>query len=275
MPGDREPHAAEPASPPPRERVFNVPGVVLALSAVLALIHLAVAFLLGTGQTNELILWTAFSPLRYVASSPGDPLTGWGPRIWTFVTYAFLHVNLNHLVFNLLWLVAFGAPVARRFGATRFLVFYAVTAAAGALAYLIVRWGTPALMIGASASVSGAMGAAMRFVFQRGGPLGMIGRADDESFRVPAAPLTAVFRDGRVLAFLAVWFGVNLLFGLGAISMPGMQGAAIAWEAHIGGLLAGLLGFSLFDRTSSPAQPAAPQDTDRPPTAGDDPTARP
>ena len=40
---------------------------------------------------------------------------------------------------------------------------------------------------------------------------------------MPAAPLTAMLRDPRILAFLAVWFGVNLLFGVGAITMPGMR----------------------------------------------------
>jgi membrane associated rhomboid family serine protease len=53
-------------------------------------------------------------------------------------------------------------------------------------------------------------------------------------------------RDVRVLAFLVVWFGVNLLFGVGTISMPGVE-QSIAWQAHIGGFLAGLLLFPLFD----------------------------
>jgi membrane associated rhomboid family serine protease len=49
-----------------------------------------------------------------------------------------------------------------------------------------------------------------------------------------------------VLVFLLVWFGVNLLFGVGWFSMPGVE-HAVAWEAHVGGFLAGLLGFSAFD----------------------------
>ena len=66
---------------------------------------------------------------------------GWGPKIWTFVTYAFLHADLNHLIFNLVWLLAFGPPIARRFGAVRFLVFCRATAAAGALAHLVTHLG--------------------------------------------------------------------------------------------------------------------------------------
>jgi membrane associated rhomboid family serine protease len=49
-----------------------------------------------------------------------------------------------------------------------------------------------------------------------------------------------------VLAFLAIWFGVNIIFGVGSIAI-GMEGANVAWQAHIGGFFAGLLLFSLFD----------------------------
>jgi membrane associated rhomboid family serine protease len=43
-----------------------------------------------------------------------------------------------------------------------------------------------------------------------------------------------------------VWFGVNIIFGLGSISV-GAEGATVAWQAHIGGFIAGLMLFSLFD----------------------------
>jgi membrane associated rhomboid family serine protease len=43
-----------------------------------------------------------------------------------------------------------------------------------------------------------------------------------------------------------VWFGVNILFGMGTIATPGVE-QAVAWQAHIGGFLAGLILFALFD----------------------------
>jgi membrane associated rhomboid family serine protease len=58
--------------------------------------------------------------------------------------------------------------------------------------------------------------------------------------------LLASLRNTRVLGFLAVWFGVNIIFGMGSIAI-GADGASVAWQAHIGGFLAGLLLFSLFD----------------------------
>jgi membrane associated rhomboid family serine protease len=53
-------------------------------------------------------------------------------------------------------------------------------------------------------------------------------------------------RNPRVLGFLAIWFGVNIIFGIGSIAI-GADGASVAWQAHIGGFLAGLMLFSLFD----------------------------
>ncbi len=232
--------------PPPRERMFNVPGAVLALAALLAAVHALLALVLTTEQANDLLSLFAFSPLRYADTVPSGLPAWWGPQLWSFVTYAFFHADINHLAINLVWLLAFGPPIARRFGPTRFLIFCAATAAAGAAAHLATHLGEFAPMIGASAAISGTMAAAMRFVFQHGGPLGLIGRGEAESYHVPAASLSAMLRDSRILAFLAVWFGVNLLFGLGAVAMPGSEGT-VAWQAHIGGFLAGLLGFSLFD----------------------------
>jgi membrane associated rhomboid family serine protease len=171
---------------------------------------------------------------------------GWGAAVWTFVTYAFIHGSLVHLFFNGVWLLAFGTPVARRFGWLRFFSFFLVTAAIGAAVHLAVHFGERLPMVGASAAISGAMAAAMRFAFHAGGPLGVLGNRDEDAYRVPAAPLSMMLRDPRLLAFVAVWFGINLLFGMGAINMPG-EDMPIAWEAHIGGFTAGLLAFSLFD----------------------------
>jgi membrane associated rhomboid family serine protease len=191
----------------------------------------------------EIIGLFAFVPLRYVGGVPSDWPGGFAGDVWTFVTYAFLHGGWAHVGLNAVWLLAFGTPVARRFGPSRFLAFFAVTAAAGATAHLLVYSGQAVPVVGASAAISGCMAAAMRFAFQGRGPL--IAR-DGEADRVPALPLTAIVRNGRVMAFLVVWFGLNILFGLGSMSIDGSE-QAIAWQAHIGGFLAGLFGFALFD----------------------------
>ncbi len=232
-----------------REPALNIPPVIVAVLAVLALVHAVRVFVLTPAQNNELLWLLAFDPVRYgmgllpPAALPG----GLGAQIWTFVTYALLHASWIHLGVNAIWLLPFGSAVARRFGALRFLIFFAVTAAAGALAHLFAYGGQDAPVIGASAAISGTMAGAMRFAFQRGGPLSFRRTGGDADFRVPAAPLSRVLHEPAVLVFLVVWFAINLLFGL--ISLPsGMGGGeVVAWQAHVGGFLAGLLLFSWFD----------------------------
>jgi membrane associated rhomboid family serine protease len=229
----------------PREPIFNVPGVLIATLAALVLVHVLRSFLSQSDEI-ELLLLFAFIPARYDANILANATWpgGVGADVWTFVTYALLHADWMHLLFNSVWLLAFGTPLARRFGAVRFLAFCAVTAAAGALAHLMTHFGQMAPMVGASGAVSGMMSGAMRFAFQRGGPLRFGGT--DESHRVPALSLVETFRDPRVLAFLAVWFGLNLLFGMGSISITGNE-QPVAWQAHVGGFVAGLVLFSFFD----------------------------
>jgi membrane associated rhomboid family serine protease len=241
---------------PSREPVFNVPTVLIATLALLVLVQ-ALRSLISQEADVDVLLLFAFIPARYDANILASSIWpgGVGADIWTFVTYSLLHADWMHLLFNSVWLLAFGTPLARRFGATRFLAFFAVTAAAGALAHLITHFGQLVPMVGASGAISGAMSGAMRFAFQRGGPLTFGGSA--ESYRVPALSLVDSFRDPRVLAFLAVWFGLNLLFGLGSVSITGNE-QPVAWQAHVGGFLAGLVLFSWFDPVGS-----APQRDDR------------
>jgi membrane associated rhomboid family serine protease len=231
-----------------REPLFNIPPVIVALLAVLALVHGVRAELLSDEQNIEFLFTFAFIPARYDTSIVlGGVLPGgFGAEVWTFVTYSLIHADWTHFGVNAVWLLPFGSAVARRFGTIRFLAFFAATAAAGAALHLATHAGEQFPMIGASASISGMMAAAMRFAFQRGGPLSMLRSGDDEAYRVPAIPLTGVLSDARVLIFLAVWFGINIVFGIGSLPITGSDNP-VAWQAHIGGFLAGLLLFSWFD----------------------------
>jgi len=248
----------QPLDQRPREPILNVPAVVVALLLLLAGIHAVRVFFLSD-DTDRVLVWSlAFVPARYDASALTDGLLpgGWGAEIWSFVTYALLHADLTHLGFNAVWLLAFASPVARRFGMRRFLAFFAATIAAGALAYLLAHAGALAPMIGASAGISGMMGAATRFVFQPGGSLDIWRRDRENADLVPASRLSVALRNPRVLTFLGVWFGLNLLFGLGSVSFLVGEDQSVAWEAHVGGFVAGLLLFSAFD----PVHPAIGDD---------------
>jgi membrane associated rhomboid family serine protease len=229
-----------------RQPIFNVPTVVAVLLGVFGLVH-AARILLFSPEIDRLFVWsTAFVPARYVWNELLASGWGYGWSLWTFVTYALVHADLTHLGFNAVWLLAFGSPVARRFGAPRFAAFAAITAAAGALAHLLSHLGDLQPMIGASAAISGNMGAAARFAFQRGGPLDPWSRGGERGYYLPAASLLQSLQNPRVLAFVGAWFALNLLFGLGSWSIIGEE-QSVAWQAHAGGFLAGLLLFSIFD----------------------------
>jgi membrane associated rhomboid family serine protease len=114
-----------------------------------------------------------------------------------------------------------------------------------------------AAMIGASASVSGTMAAAIRFAFVQGSFLSFSRGDADAAAKVPALSLSSALRNGRVLGFLAVWFGVNIIFGVYSIAIGMEGGTVVAWQAHIGGFLAGLMLFSLFDPVPRNARHAA------------------
>lgn len=255
----------------PRERLVNLPSIILWLIVVMGAIHAFRLYFLTNEDDLELLRVFSFVParftalfdvsgvaahLRHIALRGGDEIEiasfffgdgSFAP--WTLITYALLHGDWTHFGLNAIWLAAFGAPVARRFGAARFFALFIVTALAGTAIHYASHAYDPIPMIGASAAVSGAMGAALRFVFQPGAPLGftLALRPDDPlAYQLPALPLRHVLRDKRVLSFMIVWFLSNLIFGVGAQPL-GLSDASIAWQAHVGGFLAGLLFFSVFD----------------------------
>lgn len=232
----------------PVEPVFNVPAVLLTLIGSFVVIHVGREYFLSEDADLEVLLRFAFIPARYDAAFNPDGTFpgGFGAKIWTFVTYAFLHGDFMHLGVNTIWLLPFGTAVARRFGTVRFLVLFAVTAAGGALAHFLTHPGQIYPMIGASGAVSGMMAAALRFAFQRGGPIERWRRPDPQSYFIPAAPIFVALRNPTVLIFLLVWFGMNFIFGITPTIGPG-AGQEVAWQAHVGGFLAGLLLFPLFD----------------------------
>lgn len=245
--------------PNAREPIFNLPATMVAAVAVLTAIH--VVRLVFSVETDIWIVFAfGFVPARfaidpfYGPALPGGP----GADVWTFFSYALLHGSWMHLGVNVAWMVAFGTPVLRRFGRRRFLALSAAAAAAGALAHLFTHWGEFAPVIGASAAISGQMGAAVRFAFQRPAPGEWHHPGDDTRWKRPALPLVAAFRDIRVVAFVGIWFAVNYVFGAGGV--VGGEEAPIAWEAHMGGFLLGLLAFRLFDPPPPAPAPAHPGD---------------
>jgi membrane associated rhomboid family serine protease len=251
-----------------REPIFNIPFVVTVLLAVLILIHIA-RTLLSPEADVGIVATYGFVPARFgflidqravldhltqlareseLDAQIGQFFLTYAPpnQVWmTPLSYAFLHGDKTHLIFNCVWLAAFGSPVARRFGSVNFLLLGVAGAVAGAGVYLALHLTEATPMVGASAAISAYMGAAARFVFQPGG----FARPDSDAppEPPPLASFRAMLANRQALAFVVFWFVSNLLVGLGAQSF-GVSQAPIAWEAHIGGFLAGVLLAPLFDQ---------------------------
>lgn len=264
---------ALPPQIPSREPVFNIPAVVAATIGVLVLLH-GLRSVLSDEADIGLLLELAFIPAQWaVAWEPGRAsdiiasiaaqgqdadtaarlaiaryvLSDREPSYWSIVSYALLHGSWAHVLLNGVWLAAFGTPVARRCGAVRFLLLALASALGGAAAHYAANATSVAPMIGASAAVSGMMGAAARFVFAGGSGRLQARDWQPDHARKPRLSLLGVVTNSRAALFLGIWFVTNLLFGLVA-SPLGITDASIAWEAHVGGFLVGLLIFPLADR---------------------------
>lgn len=227
-----------------RQPIFNVPTGVIVLLAVLLGVQLLRSGL-SPAWDEYLIEAGAFIPARYThpdaASWPGHgfaPVTQW-------VTHMLLHGGYVHLLFNSAWLLAFGGAVANRIGSLRAIAFAALCGFAGALVFLVVRWGEISPMVGASGAVLGLMGASMRFLI----PALDHGRGSlrdiHSALHLPLMPLAVALKDPRVLASTAMLVVLNFAGAFG-MAPAGAEGP-IAWEAHAGGYLAGLLLFGFFD----------------------------
>lgn len=231
-----------------REPVFNLPPVIVGSVALLLAIHAIRVYLLSDDWNGWVIAAFSFVPLRI--TMPGGVDFDWpggiAGDVWTFFTYAFLHADWMHVGVNVLWLTAFGAPLARRFGTLRFAGFSLLGAAAGASAHLMLAPGDISPLVGASAAISAQMAAAARFQFSPGARLGGGGAFNPEADHRPALTIPEMIRNGRVMSFLLVWFAFNFVFGL-FFTPPGVQSSQIAWDAHLGGFVIGLLFFPIFD----------------------------
>jgi membrane associated rhomboid family serine protease len=167
-----------------------------------------------------------------------------GSQYWSLATYMLLHGDWMHLGFNCIWLLIFGTPVARYLGSLRFLALCLISGVIGGLASLLLHWGQELFVIGASGAVSGLLAAAIPIMYGRkvwGG----------------ARPLTfgEFLTNPRALMFTAVWLALTLFSGAaGWTGNSFMAEGGIAWEAHVGGFVGGLLAFyALAPRTVRPA----------------------
>jgi membrane associated rhomboid family serine protease len=221
-----------------RQPILHVPTVVVLLIGTLVAAHVA-RTLVSPEQSMDWIGHYAFIPARYgTASLFQSGTAGVFGLVVPFFSYIALHNDYTHLAINCLWLLAFGPIVARRFGAPLFLLFFAICGLAGAAAHLSFNWGSPEPVIGASAAISGLMAAGIRLL-----------PTQSPAWASPGAPAQAPMLplwSRQIILFTLVWAAVNLAAGLTGLGMG--EAGQIAWQAHMGGFIAGLALSGPFDR---------------------------
>jgi membrane associated rhomboid family serine protease len=163
-------------------------------------------------------------PARLLSS---DPLVGPAlPAVVTVFSSMFLHGGWLHVAGNMLYLWIFGNNVEDALGHARYLFFYLLSGVAAVYAHALVDPSSTMPMIGASGAVSGVLGAYL-VLFPRARVLTLV----PMGFFLQMMRVPAIF----VLGF---WIVIQLLYGVFGLGAPG---GGVAWFAHVGGFLTGVV----------------------------------
>lgn len=239
---------------PNKAPIFNIPASVVWSLGLIVAVQLYRQWL-GPEADFNFVISLAFIPARY-AGAISDIPGGDASAYYSFLTYMFVHGDWTHLVINSLWLLAFGSAVARRIGDINYVLFSILCGLGGILTHLFIHWGDISPVVGASAAISGQMAGAIRFIFgaYKYGQLAE-SRIDPKGTRLVG--VVEALKDPKIVVFLLIWLGLNILVGVGGVSIG--QSASVAWEAHIGGFITGLLLFGIMDRMHSAAVSIPPE----------------
>ena len=193
-----EPRKREPIFTP---RAFEAVPVVVLVATMVA-IH---AWIMHAGHRTQYIVYRdyAFFSTRL-----------WqGEDLLALVSHAFLHGSWAHLLMNMFALFALGTVCWKRMGTANFYAFFGITAAAGALAFALIRPDETGPLVGASGAIFGMLAAFKYMQFAQVSEQGIDVRKD-------------------AILFLVQITVLNFILGLAT-------GGAMAWEAHFGGLAIG------------------------------------
>jgi len=178
-------------------------------------------FVLELFSGNAFIEQWAFIPVRFLENPIAASLT--------LFTSMFMHAGWAHLLGNMVYLWIFGDNVEDRFGHVKFLIFYLICGLAATFAQLIFNTTSSIPNLGASGAIAGVLGAYI-VLFPKGKINVMQGQ---RAIQVPA------------LLVIGLWFVLQFFSGIGSLSTTADTGG-VAYMAHIGGFLAGILLTFLF-----------------------------
>jgi membrane associated rhomboid family serine protease len=187
-----------------------------------------------TGQTCE---WPeGFDPVAISAILDSRP------AFMTLLTSMFMHGDVLHIAFNMLFLWVFGNNVEDRLGRVRFPIFYFLTGLIAAYAHILFSANSAVPIVGASGAISGILG-------------GYIVLWPSATI-VSLVPLGFFFFTVRWKAWvtLGLWFLVQLFGGVAGLGRVGSSGG-VAFLAHVGGFVAGLVLIIPFGGRRDPGGP--------------------
>lgn len=214
-------------------RSYSFPAVNWALIGVNSVIFLYEA-MLSPARLNQLIAHYGLVPARLHLTDPQWILThplGLAPLF----TSMFLHGGWFHVISNMWFLFIFGDNVEDRMGSPRYLAFYLASGLIAGLVQSLVLPNSQLPTIGASGAIAGVLGAYL-LMYPKGRVLTLV-----FIFILPwFIEIPAVF-------YLGFWFLSQILPGLSILSLSNSaQMGGVAWWAHIGGFIFGMIAYRFF-----------------------------
>ncbi len=210
-------------------RSRNYPVVNTLLIAANVLVFL-VELMQGPRQA-EFIFTYGLVPARYSVPEIAAYFTSF-QQVLALTSFMFLHGGLWHLLGNMWFLYIFGDNVEDRLGPARYLAFYLVSGWASGLLQMFLNWQSQVPTIGASGAIAGVMGAYL-ILFPRSRILTLI-------------PILFIpyFVEIPAFFFLGIWFFLQFIGAAGS----GAQAGGIAWWAHVGGFVTGIILVKVLQR---------------------------
>ena len=221
------------------------PYVTIGIIALNVIVWVVVQGLGTAGPLMRSVCELGLVPGEFLRTAPpgtGTPL-GPGmmcvvdaePNYFTIVSSMFLHGGWFHLIGNMMFLWVFGNNIEDSMGHVKFVLFYLISGVAAALAQMTVNPDSTIPMVGASGAVSGVLGGyILLYPHARIYTLLFLG------FFVTTIQLKA-------WVMLGYWIALQILSGLPALAGANRSGGGVAFFAHIGGFVAGLVFVKLFE----------------------------
>lgn len=214
----------------------NVPRVTkpYAVGIIIAVNALAFLYTMGMSPRDQIYLYHLLGvvPARFFqpdwAAWAGYPET----LGWPFLTYMFLHGGWMHVIMNMWMLWIFGDNIEDVTGHAKFVLFYVLCGLAAVALHMAFERTSPTPIVGASGAVAGVMGA-YTVLYPHGRVLTL----------VPIIIYPLILRIPAAL-FLGFWFVMQLISGLYSTSANTAHG--VAWWAHVGGFIAGIVLINSF-----------------------------